>query len=283
MAHLRMAVLAWALTPSLALAQPASPPPSRQGIETFVDAFATPTHETGKLARWETGICPVMSGQKSNVSAFVAQHLMAVAGAVGAPVNLEKDCTPNIDIVFTTAPQALLDSVRERNTDYIGYAPGGDELRKLATVTHPIQAWYATETRDLRGRAHIDTGRDRGDLGQASTARASGTRLNSGVRSGYHHILIVVDPSKLEGQEVVPLSDYIAMLALAQPASLDACLAPPSILNLLAPGCASRPAHIMENDLAYLRGLYRMNADRIRLASQKADIADQMAQALGAR
>jgi hypothetical protein len=202
---------------------------------------------------------------------------------VGAPVNTEKSCTANIDIVFTTAPQALLDNIRERSPDYIGYASGGDELRRLATVTHPIQAWYATETRDLRSVSHIDTGRARGALEQASTARATGTRLTTGVRSAFFHVLIVVDPSKLEGQEMVPLSDYIAMLALAQPVSLDACLQPPSILNMLAPGCAPKPAHVTENDMAYLRGLYSMNADRQLLSSQKNDIAAQMAQSLGTR
>jgi hypothetical protein len=287
---LRFIVFAMALAPGLALAQPAPPapaapkaPPSRQAIDGFVEAFATPTHATGKLARWETGICPATSGQASKVSAFVTDHLMAVAGAVGAPVNVEKSCTANIDIIFTTSPQALLDNVRERNTDFIGYAPGGDELRKLATVTHPIQAWYSTETRDLRGQTHIDTGRDRGDREQAATARATGTRLTNGLRSAFHHVLNVVDPSKLEGQEVVPLSDYIAMLALSQPGSLDACLDPPSIVNMFAKGCASKPAHITESDMAYLHGLYGMNADRIMLSSQKNDIAAQMVQSLSAR
>src|SRR6185312_12731685 len=116
MAYLRLAFLAAVIAPSLALAQPASPP-SRQAIDGFVDAFASPTHATGKLARWEKGICPIMSGQQSKISAFVTQHLVAVAGAVGAPVNTEKTCTANIDIVFTTTPQALLDDTRERSPD----------------------------------------------------------------------------------------------------------------------------------------------------------------------
>jgi hypothetical protein len=286
MALLRVALLAAVITPSLALAQPApapSPPKSRESIENFVSAFATPTQTTGKLARWETGICPIMTGQKANVAAFVTQHLLAIAGAVGAPVSTQKDCTANIEIVFTTAPQALMDSVREHNTDYIGYAPGDAELRKAATVTHPVQAWYSTETLDLRGRGHIDTGRDRGASEQVSSTRVTGTHLADGVRSAFHHILIVVDPSKLAGQEILPLSDYIAMLALAQPGALDGCQVLPSIVNLLAAGCAPKPDHITEGDLAYLRGLYAMNADRQLLASQKTDIADQMAKVLGAQ
>jgi hypothetical protein len=284
MAILRFALLATILAPCLALAQPAPPaPPSREAIANFIDAFATPTHMTGKVARWEEPVCPVMTGQKPNVAAFVTQHVTAVAAAVGAPVNSDKGCTPNIEIVFTTAPQPLLDNVRQRDADYIGYAPSNSALEKLATVTHPIQAWYATGVRDLRGRYTIDSGRDRGPSTSANSGSVTGTHLADGQRSAIHHVLIVVDPAKLPVQEIVPLSDYIAVLALAQIGSLDDCRPLPSIANMLAPACERKAASMTANDLAYLNGLYGMNPDRLQLITQKNDIADRMAQALGAR
>ena len=43
----------------------------------------------------------------------------------------------------------------------------------------------------------------------------------------------MVDSTKLAGQEIVPLSDYIAMLALTQINSLAACQDLPSIVNRL--------------------------------------------------
>jgi len=284
MAILRFALLATILAPCLALAQPAPPaPPSREAITSFIDAFATPTHMTGKVARWEEPVCPVMTGQKPNVSAFVTQHVTAVAAAVGAPVNSDKGCTPNIEIVFTTAPQALLDNVRQHDADYVGYAPSNSALEKLATVTHPIQAWYATGVRDLRGRYTIDSGRDRGQSSGANSGGVTGTHLADGQRSAIHHVLIVVDPAKLPVQEIVPLSDYIAVLALAQIGSPDDCRPLPSIANMLAPACEHKAASITANDLAYLNGLYGMNPDRQLLVNQKNDIADRMAQALGVR
>jgi hypothetical protein len=284
MAILRFALLAAVIAPTLALAQPAPPsPPSREAIRSFVDAFATPTHMTGKVARWERPVCPVTTGQSPNVSAFVTQHLVAVAAAAGAPVDTDKGCTPNIEIVFTTAPQALLDNVRQHDADYIGYAPSHSALEKLATVTHPIQAWYATGVRDLRGRYTIDSGRDRGVMTAANTGRVTGTLLNDGQRSAIHHVLIVADPAKLQGQEIVPLSDYIALLALAQIGSLDDCRPLPSIANMMAPACERKSTSITANDLAYLHGLYSMNPDMLLLVTQKNDIAERMAQALGAR
>ena len=287
MAILRLALSATILAPCLALAQPAPAgpptPPSREAIANFIDAFATPTHMSGKVARWEEPVCPVMTGQKPNVSAFVTQHVTAVAAAVGAPVTSDKACTPNIEIVFTTAPQALLDNVRQRAADYIGYASSASELEKLATVTHPIQAWYATGIRDARGRYTTDSGRDRGVSTSANTAKVTGFRLTDGQHTIIHHVLIVIDPAKLPVQEIVPLSDYIAVLALAQIGSLDDCRPLPSIANMLAPACDRKTNSITANDLAYLHGLYKMPSDRLQLAIQKNDIADGMAQALGTR
>jgi hypothetical protein len=71
-------------------------------------------------------------------------------------------------------------------------------------------------------------------------------------------VLIVAEPAKLFDYEVGSLADYVTMLALSQPASLDSCQELPSISNLLAKGCASAPSKITDGDLAYLKGLYRV-------------------------
>jgi hypothetical protein len=282
MAGLRFAPLVMLFLPVLALAQPAPGGPETippGAVNAFVDSLAVPTHMTGKIARWEKPICAVAVGQQPPVARFVTQHLIAVAAAAGAPVSSDTGCTANVQIVFTTTPQALLDSVRAKDTDYLGYAASTAEREKLAMVTHPIQAWYSTETRDLRGRVTIDSGRDRGVDTAASTARVTGNLISEGLHTGFHHILVVVDLSKLPGQEIVPLSDYIAVLALAQVDSLDGCRQLPSILNLLVRDCARKSDHITENDLAYLSGLYKMDPNR-RFATQKSDLAGQMAQTL---
>jgi hypothetical protein len=68
----------------------------------------------------------------------------------------------------------------------------------------------------------------------------------------------VAEPAKLLDYEVGSLADYITMLALSQPDSLDSCQELPSISNMLAKGCASASSKITDGDLAYLRGLYNM-------------------------
>ena len=68
---------------------------------------------TGKIARWERRICPLVVGQNPHFTTFITQRIKYVALAAGAPVDTEASCTPNIEIVFTTTPQALLDNVRK--------------------------------------------------------------------------------------------------------------------------------------------------------------------------
>ena len=294
------------VAPSLTLAQPAaSGARSREDIQNFVDNFATPTRMTGKIARWEDGVCPRTVGQRPAIAKIVTQRVKDLAAFVGAPVNDSPSCTPNIEIVFTSSPQDLLKNVRARDADFLGFAESSAERDRLATVTRPIQAWYTTQTRDLHGLNRIDsamrpgegvalpcftcTGRSSGSSGPteylpgAAYANVTGNRVNDGVRSAFYHILIVADPSKLQDHGIGALADYIALLALTQIASLDSCQLLPSIENMLAQGCETKTQMLTVNDVAYLRGLYKMSADRRLLATQKGEIADGMGQVLAER
>jgi hypothetical protein len=276
---------------------------SRATMEKFAKAFFTPTKLAGKIARWENGICPVTVGQPPRLASLVTDRVKEIAESVGAPVNADPSCTPNIQIVFTTTPQALLDDVRAHEPDYLGYAEASALREKLATITRPIQAWYTTETVDLDGMRKVDTVQHRGGgiwvpnftalgmpgtvanrdpiwLPDATYARVTGNHVNSGIRSGFNHVLIVADSSKLAGRNFNPLADYIAMLALTQLNSPDACQELPSIVNMLAADCDQAMSGMTVTDLAYLRGLYKMDADK-NLVSQQNEIADRMQQALG--
>ena len=108
---------------------------------------------------------------------------------------------------------------------------------------------------------------------------STGSRMGlDGMTSGFFNIVIVADPSKLADYEVGPLADYIAMLALSQPASLDNCQDLPSISNLLAKDCPSIPGSITDGDLAFLKGLYRAGGYSMNL--QRSEIQYQMEKAL---
>lgn len=250
---------------------------SRAVFHNFTNALATPAVTTGKIARWERRVCPLVVGQNHNFTAFITQRVKYIALTVGAPVNTEASCKPNVEIVFTTAPQALLDNVRKNEPDYLGYATSNAQRDVLATVTKPVQVWYMTETVDWNGMRMVDSGMPLGE--EIKWIKSNGNRINNGIHSGFNHILIVIDTTKLAGHTIVPLADYISMVALTQVGSLDACQPLPSIVNILVEGCKQVEDRITQFDLAYLHGLYRLEADRI-LVAQRNDIADATADTL---
>lgn len=272
---------------------------SRPVIDSFVQSFVKPTRMTGKFARWEDRICPITVGLRPAATSFVTRRVKEIATQAGAPVNDHEDCRANIAIVFTTRPQALLDDIRKRRPEILGYYDNNSQRDALAVVSHPIQAWYTTATKDLRGNAERDSAKTGGTeitiadptipntfitmtMPNAHNRNVTGSRLGDGLRSVMDQIIIVADPAKLADYEIGALADYIALLALAQLDSLDTCQALPSIVNLLAPGCAQKPNALTDNDLAYLRGLYKMGPDRTSRIQQD-EIAYQMEQSLNGK
>ena len=302
MARFRFALAAMMAAPSLALAQPAAAPTenvtvsgtkSREVIASFVSSLATPTRMTGKIARWETAICPATAGLGPAGNRFMTQRVREVAARIGAPVSDKDACTPNIAIEFTATPQALLDTIRRKRASLLGYYDNNDQARKAATIARPIQSWYSTATRGLDGSIEPDRAVKKGigleltrdartggfTYPNATANRITGSHLGDGLRSSFLNVLIIADRTKLADYEMGSLGDYIAMLALSQLNGLEACQDLPSIVNMLVAGCARKTDAITDNDLGYLRGLYKMNSDRT-ARSQQDEIAFAMEQSL---
>jgi hypothetical protein len=255
--------------------------PSGETIKSFVETRAAPTRVLNKMARWSLPICPQTVGLGDKYAKYITQRIRDIAKAVGAPVNSDLNCHPNIEVVFTTAPQGFMDNVQRTHPVLLGAHHTSLEAGQMAMVTHSIQGWYATQTIDFDGSRLVDdlTCRSSGitipyqtspeqknptsaarqlTFPCANFVRASGSRINNGLSSGLFNVLIVAEPAKLLDHEIGSLADYVAMMALSQPASLDSCQVLPSISNMLASGCASVPTHITDGDLAYLRALYKM-------------------------
>jgi hypothetical protein len=287
---------------SIARAQPVSPPVENvtvngrrvpdEEIHAFVASRTLPTFKLGKVARWEKSICPTAMGLKSDFTDFVKKRLKEIAAKVGAPLDPDANCQPNIQIVFTTSPQDLLNNIRKNYEALLGYHDNDTQAQEMAKVTHPIQAWYSTVTIDVRGAPHFDGGKIAGigcldypkcriNLSRASAYAVTGDRVGDGLHSGFHDVIIVIDPKKLGGYEIGALADYIAFLALTQPRSLDDCQALPSILNLLASGCtgADTTSEMRESDLGYLKGVYHMTDDGTLIVQQN-EVAYHVKQAL---
>lgn len=264
----------------------------RQVIDKFVKSLAAPAHLSGKITRWEDGVCPITVGLRPAATKFVSARLRAVAGEAGAPVG-RPDCTPNIEIVFTTDPQGLMNTVRKERPQLLGFAYTTHQMDDLARVTHPIQAWYTTQTRDLHGNPTIDTAHHSGPgieipcppitcyYPDANEAAVTGERLGDGMRSDFYHVIVAADPTKLTDFTIGAIADAVTLLALSHVDPPDACQPLASVANLLVPGCTQAPDGMTANDLAFLRGLYnRMNPARAP-SFQRDQIASQIQQDTG--
>lgn len=274
-------IFAGLLLAAPAMAQPAS----GDGVADFIDSHSTITR-LGKIARWEDGVCPNVTGLPANFAKFITKRVRDVATAAGAPVNASETCKANIDIVFTTKPQALLDTIRAKDPVMLGYYNSNDQADRMAKVNFVIQAWHATQTVDLRGNALIDSrNAEFGATAQGSRAQnSSGSRLGDGLHSTFYRAIVVANPDKLGDYEIGTLADHVAFVALAQPAAPDACTALPSILDMTNAGCRKDlPVKgLTAADTAYLRGLYQADAGNS-LRAQKDGIAFPIKDALAAK
>jgi hypothetical protein len=270
--------------------------------------MTVPTRVADKLARWKQGICPLTAGLRPEAVKFVTKRVREIAAQVGALVNDRDNCKPNIEIIFTTTPQALLDNVQVMYPFVLGYHDNSAQAAQLAKVIWPIQSWYSTATDDLRGNVVIDMARRKGmpmtldmptvaagaggiqtivsptvtmNIPDAQITHVTGGRFGDGVSSDFHHVVVVAEPAKLLEYEIGTLADYIAFLALSQTVQPEQCQELPTILNLLAHGCVAPPKALTNVDLAYLRAVYKMTATTT-AHGQRGEIIYQMDKSLGA-
>lgn len=273
MARLATIVMAFALLPGLAGAQQAADSVTvtsarlRAEVDRYLGSVSTTTFVVGKIARWERhAICPVVVGLKPEFLTFITARIRQVAQEIGAPVDASPQCRPNIRIVFTTTPQALLDNVRKNHAGLLGYTRTNREADRVAQIIHPIQGWYRTQTIPDRGLPK----RDVRVIGMCTDAFSpecpnvfyvQALRVGNNIKSQFEDVTIVADPVKLGDPEMGPLADLIAMLALSQPQLGKGCQN--SVLDLIARACPNTPNGFSPMDMSYLRGLYRMRGTAV--------------------
>ena len=247
-------------------------------LEEFVLHHAT-THyanidTTGNLARWRGGkqsICPLTEGLTPGYNAFVTARIRALATYVGAPVQSDLQCKSNVQVIFTNNPEERMDAVIKWATVYFRnrYTGGMKELIAYRS-DHPIQGWYMAT-----GGGSIVLTTDVGLVGLSvlpiwpkitqnyiGTGK-TGTRVgaSSGSGIGIGIVILVVDTTKVVGDTIGALADYLAMLTLSVAQSPDHCDPLPSILDLMSSSCSARemPTAITAGDLAFLKALYYKN------------------------
>jgi len=268
----------------------------------FVDTFSAATPRLGQYARWTNPVCVTVQGLPPDQAAQIKARVEEVAKGVGVRVQ-GKGCGPNIEVKFSAQPQGFLDQVAATHEDMLGYWHRRDR-DTLKVVSRPIQAWYRTATLGAGGTsgsafAFVDGGGGaasavpEGTVGAQATGEiiddpderaptgCGNSRFSSCLKSVFDHVLIMVDTNAVQAAPAGLVADYVAMLAMAQPQSLDGCNALKSVIDIYARGCAGRepPDGLTRADVAFLTALYKIDLEAKKL-SQETDISNRMSDML---
>jgi hypothetical protein len=268
--------------PEVTVIAPRPPTPDElagEAVQNFIASHATPSTVIHQIMRWRNGICPVANGLTPAFNAFVSARIVAVATTVGAPRAADEKCKHNVEILFTTEPQQVLDElVKKRGGRVLGFHYPS-ETKKASTFRAPIQGWYVTSTRGDNAQEAVDAAVTLPvGYGQGPPVPGGrlGSRLFTGQSSAIVSAIIVVDSNRMSGHAIGSISDYLAMMILSQAQSPDTCGTLPSIIDLMASNCArEEPAQLTAGDIAFLRALYATDL-RENLSLATSDIQSAM-------
>jgi outer membrane lipoprotein SlyB len=284
------------VTPAKPIVIPSGPPviPTPQQRD-FVRSHAAASR-IGQMTRWGEPICPTTVGLSPEMNDFVSERIKTVAAQVGAPAGR---CKSDVVVVFTRNPQALLDHVRKKAPVLLGFHYPA-QAKRLATVTHPIQAWYVTATSGAPGAggmgglgasqlsgplgaaAQGGSGEALDDSDAAMPGGCAGTHFSECLTNHIVAVVVVADRDQVADHTIGSISDYIAMLVLSKVDLSQDCGDLDSITNLMSAKCGAagpKPEALTEADLAYLKALYSINMARY-MWVQRDSVADIMAKVM---
>jgi len=261
---------------------PVTPKVIEKQTYNLVQSFAVVGNpEVDQIVRWRDPVCVQAIGLIPRQNDAIAARITDVAKALDLHVG-RPGCHANVEIVFTDQPQAVMDTIYKRREYMLGYYHRHDGVR-LKKVTRPIQAWHVTATLGVADPSQgihsevIDDPENSPPIGCADSPHF--THCWQGV---FKNVFVIVDNKFLGDNSLGLVTDYLAMVALAQPKSLEGCNELPSVVDLFAKtACPGRdaPDGLTPADASYLTALYSADPERSGW-SERSEIASRMAKIL---
>jgi hypothetical protein len=253
-------------------------------VKSFVSHLAFKPYDS-TLARWQTvaPICPLVAGLSREDGEFILARVSKIAAAAGAPLAPEH-CKPNLYIVVSADPDALLKAWNKRDVWMFGDEPeqGGTRIQKFLRANSPIRAWYNAELYSAEGTP-LGNGAGQGGEGLANgegrlNLRAEATRLLFNETRDLTSALIMVDGPRAKGVNFAQLAAYIALIGLAEIRWDAEAVDAPTILHLFSSPETDRPAGLSTWDQAFLKALYHTrHTDKQQLAEIKTAMLQDIA------
>ncbi len=255
----------------------------------FVGEVADPPGRRG-LARWTDGVCVGVVNLQTDVAQSIVDRVSTIATDIGLKAG-EPGCVANLLVIATADGQAMArELVRAKHRSFFIGASGTNHtlasLKAFQDVDRPVRWWQISLP------VNSETGRIATRLpgycaGSCSTtndyaptlAVFAASRIFTQIRDDMNKAIIIVDIDDVGEVDVKQLSDYVAMVGLAQIDPDAETTDYNSILNLFDPAVAP-VGGLTAWDTAYLSGLYKADSTRI---SQGAQIDAVVAEIVRAR
>lgn len=235
----------------------------RDEVEHFVENVAAPPPGRG-LARWHYALCIGTVNIEQRVAQPLIDHVAGVAASYGLRVGAP-GCQPNVVIIFTDDGSGLASTLVEaeprvfRSNWSSQLDRGARALQLFQSADVPVRWWHvsmpvigATGQRAIRMPGDVDPIFVPGE-GLVNKGRPIADHMNK--------VIIIVDLAKTEDVLLSELSDYLALVALAQIDAAGDTSRYDTVLNLF-----SRPGSVhglSDWDRAYLASLYGAFSERI--------------------
>lgn len=246
-----------------------SRPAARKLAQSYVRDLGVATGEQ-QAARWLVPVCPRVVGIGKDQAKWATQRIRAIARQVGAPLAKE-GCSSNLVVIFTDSANQTVDYLSKHPPGRLG-SPGSTRTQKLRKGGMPVRWWYNVSNQTnfgvpegsdttpglrLEGYANVS---DAFPVNHESTVthHFSASLVNTQIARGIYAATIVVDVNLASPARVASLSDFAALVGLAE-ISLDAS-PDNSILSLFD----QSPEQLLISawDISFLTGLYRIAMDR---------------------
>ena len=188
----------------------------REQTQEFVRETTTSSFGA-RPGRWRTTVCVRVANFDPQASQYMIDRIADVSEALGLRSG-EPGCTPNIYILATHDGQAQARDLVRRSPEafrprIIHTAPPRSAIARFENTDAPVRWWQNT----IEMGVDTSTPVARWPGEELSLVRATlGSRLRATTRFDLLNVYVILDISKMEGVSLTALSDYVAMISLAQ-------------------------------------------------------------------
>ncbi|MCS6625666.1 hypothetical protein N0B44_22385 [Roseibacterium beibuensis] len=246
----------------------------------FIDDVAAPTRTRG-LARWNSRLCVGVLNLRPDIGQAIVDRISDVARSLGVEAG-EPGCRANALIVAADdgpAMAAAMVESRRRGFDIgsLKITQNDEALEAFMAEDRPVRWWQIsipvdsqTGGRAIRLAGDLHPGTNEPTAPRIAVFAAS--RIQSQIRDDLRKVFIIVDIDDVEGLTTTQLSDYLAMVTLAQIDARGDASGYDTVLNLFSD--REGVSGLTRWDMAYLTGLYEAEQNRINPNAQARGVAD---------